>query len=316
MEYDITFTQTQWTLVLSALVVAGFALLGGFVYAISTRGELTERYRGSAVASAALQGVAFVAYIVITLGWIVGYNHVGDRYVPSSGFRFDNGVRYLDWAITVPLLMIELTAVLRFVGPAKQRLRTLVVPSALLMIVAGWIGTDPASNHDKDHSTLLIWGGISTVFFLVVFGVIYPVMFSTIKDMAKAPATSLRNIGSLLVFTWGVYPIAYMFPVFFGTGDANAAVVRQLLFSATDIAAKVGYGVMVHKLAKMLSAESVNAGEETHEDPIFVSGEKIAEARPAVAVALAQLMRTPSAGGSNGIDLTAAGTTVAATGAS
>jgi len=286
VEYDIAFSQTQWTLVLASLVVAGFALVAGFVYTLTTQSELTARYRPSSVAGGALQLVAFFAYVVLTLAWIFGYKHVGNSYAPNTGFRFDNGFRYVDWAVTVPLLMMELTAVMKLTGPARQKLRSVIVPSTFLMVVTGFIGTDPASNHDRDHGTLLLWGGISTVFFVIAFAVLYPAIFSSMKQMPADARVSLRNAASLLIFTWGVYPIVYMFPVFFGTGSADAAVTRQLLFSVTDVVAKAGFGILIHKIAKQLSAADVNAGLDTHPEPIYISGEKVSEARPAVAVAL------------------------------
>ena len=294
MEFYDTFTSTQWSVVLASLVVAGFALFAGMIYQLTSQGEVGSAYKTSVRTGAMLQGVAFLAYVVLTLVWIFGFNRVGNNYVPSS-LHFDNGFRYVDWAVTVPLLMIELSAVLKLTGPARQKLRSILVPAALLMVVTGYVGTDPASNHDLEHGPLLVWGAISTVFFLIAFGVLFPAIGTSIKELPKESGTSLRNIIFLLSFTWGVYPIVYLFPVFFGTGSHDAATVRQILFSVTDIAAKAGYGVLIHKIAVQRTAQDVLAGDATHPEDIYLSGQKIADARPAVAVALVAMLATSGA---------------------
>jgi len=45
----------------------------------------------------------------------------------------------------------------------------------------------------------------------------------------------------------------------------------QLAYSAADVLAKVGFGVLVHKVAKLRTAEDVVAGRETHPEPVWVS---------------------------------------------
>jgi hypothetical protein len=48
----------------------------------------------------------------------------------------------------------------------------------------------------------------------------------------------------------------------------------QVAFSLADIAAKVGFGALIHKVAKLRTAEDVNAGEETHPEEVWISSVK------------------------------------------
>ena len=62
---------------------------------------------------------------------------------------------------------------------------------------------------------------------------------------------------------WGVYPIAYLFPVFGGSffGGEGGFVLRQSGYSTADILAKAAFGLVIFKIAKAKSA---------HDDPSLV----------------------------------------------
>ena len=48
----------------------------------------------------------------------------------------------------------------------------------------------------------------------------------------------------------------------------------QLAYSAADVVAKVGFGVLVHKVAKLRTAEDVAAGLESHPEDVWVGNVK------------------------------------------
>lgn len=61
MESALTYTQGQWDLVLASFVLAAFALIATFVYLISSRGDVSARYRPSGGAGAIVTLIAFLA---------------------------------------------------------------------------------------------------------------------------------------------------------------------------------------------------------------------------------------------------------------
>jgi hypothetical protein len=65
-------------------------------------------------------------------------------------------------------------------------------------------------------------------------------------------------------------PSAYAVPVF---ADVTPAwfTAMQVGYSAADVVAKVGFGVLVHKVAKLRTAEDVAAGVDTHPEPVWSS---------------------------------------------
>jgi hypothetical protein len=91
--------------------------------------------------------------------------------------------------------------------------------------------------------------------------------------MGTEAAHSLRNATTVLLGTFGVYPLVYAIPVF-AEVTPRWLLTIQLAYSAADVLAKVGFGVLVHKVAKLRTAEDVAAGEETHPESIWVSNVK------------------------------------------
>ena len=57
-----------------------------------------------------------------------------------SNVEFNEGYRYVDWMLTVPLLLVETVAVLALTRAASRKLLIKLVPAAALMIALGYPG--------------------------------------------------------------------------------------------------------------------------------------------------------------------------------
>jgi bacteriorhodopsin len=71
----------------------------------------------------------------------------------------------------------------------------------------------------------------------------------------RQPAGVAETIGRLrllLIATWGVYPIAYIFNI---VGDASASsfVTVQVGYTIADVLAKCVFGLTILKIARMKS---------------------------------------------------------------
>jgi bacteriorhodopsin len=64
----------------------------------------------------------------------------------------------------------------------------------------------------------------------------------------------ITNATRILLVTWLVYPITYLFPVFFEYPHDGAETARQLGYTIADITAKAGYGLAILAIAKARSA--------------------------------------------------------------
>jgi len=275
---DLTYSQSQCDIVLASFVLAGFALFATFVYLTMTRSEVSPKYRPSGSAGALIGLIASLAYLLLTISWITGFDFDKSTltYRPSdSALQFHNSYRYVDWAITVPLLSIEMVVVSTLRGQKANKTRLLLVALAFLMIATGFLGADTF-----DSTTgRLVWGLVSTVFFIPLYVIILRTAFSSARELGEPAGPHLRRAGLMLSWTWGVYPIAYCIPFFFADSP-GWAVAGQLAFTLTDIAAKVGYGFFIHATAKARTAVDVAAGEVPHPEAVYIDALKVAEAQP------------------------------------
>jgi bacteriorhodopsin len=304
-----TYTSFQWDLVFFALFVAGFALFAAMIYSIVTRSEISKKYRPAVVASGLICGVATLAYLLLILSWKAGFRLEGESFVPNPGFRFSNGFRYADWTVTVPLLCAELLAVCSLTGSRARNLRFRAMAAAFLMIVTGFIGNELNEGAKPNTSALLIWGGVSTVFYLYLYVGLFGAVRESLPTMSTPAATSLRNATILLFSVWGTYPVVYLIFAF-SRSSVTWAIAAQLAFCAADILAKAGFGSLIHKVAKLRTAEDAAKGEETlpdiYPEEVYLSHEKLSVPRHPLLMADAAGSGAAAANGADGSRSTSA----------
>ncbi len=278
MESQLVFSESQWDIVLASFVLAAFSLLALFVYLLSTKSEISTRFRPSGVAGAIIGLVAFSAYLLLIVSWITGfdYDKTTHLYTPSdSALQFRNAYRYVDWAVTVPLLTVEMIVVSTLVGDKAKRTRTLWMSLAFLMIVTGFLGADTFN----DNTGRLVWGLTSSILFVPLYVGLLRTGFRSARELGEPAGPHLRKAALMLSWTWGVYPLMYCVPFFFAD-SAEWAVGRQLAFTVADIAAKVGYGMFIHAAAKARTAIEVAEGNSPHPEDVYVDSVKVAGAQP------------------------------------
>ena len=253
------FYRWQYELLLYALVVAFFALFAAGVYSISTRSEISKQYRSASVVSALITWVASLAYLALIVIWLTKWhaNAAGTLYSPAPGTIF-TGLRFADWSVTVPLLAVELFAVCNLAGSQAMKTRFAAMAAAFLMIVTGLFGAIAVGQNNASDTELVVWGVISTVFFIALYPLMLGPVFKTMKEVSGPTGVSLRNAVILLLSVWGTYPLVYAIWLFTDRGDSGWATTAQLAFTAADIVAKVGYGVLLHKVAKLRTAEDAD----------------------------------------------------------
>ncbi|MEL6823817.1 MAG: bacteriorhodopsin-like [Calditrichota bacterium] len=236
----------QFNLVYNMLSLALACMLGSFVFFILARNELAPKYRMSMIVSALVVGIAGYHYWRIFGSWDAAYTLVDGAYSPS-GTPFNDAYRYVDWLITVPLLMVELVAVLALAKEKSRSLLTRLVIAAALMIGLGYPGEILGDTNMFSERGL--WGLLSTIPFVYILYVLWGEIGEAIERQTPRVQLLLKNLRLLTVGTWGFYPIAYMAP-FFGFTGAEAEVFLQVGYSIADITAKCGYGIMIYAIAK------------------------------------------------------------------
>ncbi len=252
----------QYQIVYNVISFAFAAMLASFVFFVLGRAQVAEKYRGALVLSSIVVVVAGYHYFRIFESWSTAYTLQNGVYTPS-GTPFNDAYRYVDWLLTVPLLVAELVAVLRLQGGKDKYLMARLMVAAAAMIALGYPGEIAG-----DNGTRLIWGTLSTIPFAYILYVLWVQLANSMERQPASVKVLVRNTRLLLLATWGFYPIAYLIPVI-GLSGGTSTVALQIGYSIADVAAKCGYGLMIYAIARRKTeADMQEIGGEV---PVLIS---------------------------------------------
>ena len=238
-----TLTVSQFSLVYNALSFVFAAMLAAFVFFILSRQNIAPQLRNALTMSALVVVVAGYHYFRIFESWNAAYI-LKDGVYTASGQPFNDAYRYIDWLLTVPLLVAELIASLGLSRKVGGNLTARLAVAAALMVALGYPGEIAA-----DNTTRLIWGVLSTLPFLYI---VYTLFTELGRSTTSQPAEVKALFGRarlLMLATWGFYPIVYSLK-YFGNLNADVVIAVQIGYCIADVLAKAGFGVMIYMIAR------------------------------------------------------------------
>ena len=226
-----------------AMFMLGFvAMAAGTFYFVLERGELKGEGRTSATYAALITFIAAIMY------WqmkdIVVFPNPGD----VSLIAHTMPVRYLDWILTTPLLLIEFGLMASLAGAEKGMTYRLVLAD-IVMVVTGYFGEigvpGSASNYVNFILSTLAWGYIA-----------YTIWKLTPTKGTVAVKAALNNMKKFVIFGWLIYPIGTAIQQFLTINNADGETMKLAVCSAAiiyvfaDVINKVGFGIFALKAFK------------------------------------------------------------------
>jgi len=230
------------------MVVGGFfsltfaVFLGSAIFFFISRMDVSPAYRMAVTISGVIVTIAGYHYFQIMRSF---------EKAVTEGAGFNEAYRYVDWVVTVPLLLTELVLVLA-IAPARRRaLLNKLVPYSFLMIVLGYPG-----EVSGDPTTQWIFWALSMVFFVLILATLFGELSQQIASESPAVQSTLRTLRLVLLVTWSFYPIAYLAPVLLDD-KALGFVIVNVGYAIADITAKAGYGLLIHHVAKVKTEQNI-----------------------------------------------------------
>ncbi|MEL7059833.1 MAG: bacteriorhodopsin-like [Acidobacteriota bacterium] len=242
-----TLSVGQFDLVFNFLSLTIATMFATGIFLFFAQRLVAPAYRVGVIVSGVVVFIAGYHYYRIWESWSEAYTLNAGQYV-ASGIPFNDAYRYADWLITVPLLLIELIAVL---GLAKAvsgpMLRNLSIAS-VAMIALGYPGEVAA-----DAGTAWIFWFLAMIPFLYILYVLFSQLRSTIESESGEVATLFKRARSVIAISWWVYPIAFVLPILGILSGAVGEVGLQIGYSIADITAKAFYAVVIFQIARAKS---------------------------------------------------------------
>lgn len=241
-----TLSLAQYGVVYNVFSFTIASMLGAFAFFVMAKDRVAPKYRISLIASAIVVGIAAYHYFRILGSWEHATEYVNGAYSFNTDL-FNDAYRYVDWLLTVPLLVAELILVLAFTREKSEKLLTKLIVAAVAMIALGYPGEGAS-----EASQIILWGVLSTIPFAYILFVLWGEVGKKIKDQSGRVNLLLNNARLLLVATWGFYPITYALPLL---GADVGLVGMQIGYAVADVLAKAGFGLLIYAIARNKSVD-------------------------------------------------------------
>lgn len=204
--------------------------------------QIAKKYRIATTITGLVTFIAAYHYMQIFISFHSAYA-LKDGVVSLTGYAFNDAYRYVDWLLTVPLLMVELILVMNLSSEETTKMSWTLGLAAAIMVILGYPG-----EISQDPSTRWMWWSLSMIPFLFI---VYTLFFGLRSSISAQPekARDLVSLAcTLTLVSWCFYPIVFTLPMIGLTGGAATTGV-QVGYCIADIVAKAGFGLLIFTIA-------------------------------------------------------------------
>lgn len=254
-------SEMAYQMVAHVLTLGYAVMLAGLFYFILTIKNVAPKYRISSVLSVVVMVSAFLLLYAQSQNWTSSFvfNVEKGRYFLGDGADlFNNGYRYLNWLIDVPMLLFQILFVVSLTRSKFSSIRNQFFFSGAAMIITGYIGQ---YFEVTNIGLFAFWGAISTLFFVHILILMRRVISEGKEGIPVQAQKTLGSIWTLFLIAWMLYPGAYLMPHLLGIGaegglfNEAGVVARQITYTIADVSSKVIYGVLLTIVARSRSLE-------------------------------------------------------------
>jgi bacteriorhodopsin len=195
----------------------------------------TQRVAGKWKTSLTVSGL-------VTMVAAVHYFYMRDVWVTTGATP--TVYRYIDWLITVPLLMVEFYLILSAITKVPTGVFWRLILGTLVMLIGGYVG---------EAGYLGVWPAFIIGMLGWVF-ILYEIFAGEASKInaSKSPETvrSAFNLMRLIVtFGWAIYPIGYFFGYLTGSNPADSMKALNVIYNLADVLNKIAFGVIIWSVA-------------------------------------------------------------------
>merc|ERR1712085_195311 len=228
------------------------------VYLWFRMSAIRDRYKSAVCISGLVTFIAAYHYFRIFNSWVEAYSYSTQTSGPQlTGVPFNDAYRYMDWLLTVPLLLIEILLVMNLSDEEyNSKAKSLGLGSAL-MIASGYYGELTVSGNLAPR--WICWF-VSMIFFLYICKeLLIGLAAATESESDTEIKGKIRLAQVMTVISWCTYPVVYLFPML-GIPAAQAVVGIQIGYCVSDIISKCGVGLVIYQITYAKSSKGALLG--------------------------------------------------------
>lgn len=241
------FDYAQWSAVYNALSFGIAGMGSATIFFWLQLPNVTKNYRTALTITGIVTFIATYHYVRIFNSWVAAFNvsnKGGKEYnVSLTGEPFNDAYRYVDWLLTVPLLLIELILVMRLPADESSSLSWKLGISSAIMVALGYPG-----EIQNDLTERWVWWALAMVPFLYVVNTLLVGLGAATAKQGETVAPLVTRARLLTAISWLTYPCVYIIKNF-GLSGPVATTYEQIGYSIADVIAKAVFGVLIWAIA-------------------------------------------------------------------
>ena len=148
--------------------------------------------------------------------------------------------RYIDWLITVPLLMVEFYLILSAITKVPAGVFWRLIIGTLVMLVGGYVGE--AGYLNTWLAFIIGMAGWAFILWEIFLG-----EASKINSNSATPAvqSAFKLMRWIVVVGWAIYPIGYFLGYLTGANASDSMVLLNVTYNLADVVNKIAFGVII-----------------------------------------------------------------------
>jgi bacteriorhodopsin len=235
-------TLTQFSLVQNAISFGIAAMGAATLFLWLQRSQVAFRYRTAITISGLVTFIATYHYFRIYESFSSSYTAI-NGVVSATGHSFNDAYRYVDWLLTVPLLLVELILVMNLTSKEASSKSLKLGSLAALMVLLGYPG-----EISSDPTTRWIWWALAMIPFAVILYDLFVGLKSSIDTQPENAKALVKLARTIVIVTWSFYPIVFVLPML-GLSGGSSLVAVQIGYTIADVLAKAAFGVFIYLIA-------------------------------------------------------------------
>jgi bacteriorhodopsin len=253
----------QFQAVYNVLSFALASMMATTMYLWLRASAVNEKYKSAVFISGLVTFIAAYHYFRIFNSWVEAYTYTSGGNLTGSpvltGVPFNDAYRYMDWLLTVPLLLIEILLVMKLDSSAFNRKSWTLGLGSALMIVSGYYGELYVTGDLGPRWKC--WFASMVFFLYIVYELLLGLAGATAAEPDPVIQGKIRTAQIMTVISWCTYPAVYLFPML-GVSASSAVVSIQLGYCASDIMSKCGVGLVIYQISYAKSLQEPLAYKE------------------------------------------------------
>jgi bacteriorhodopsin len=263
-------TDSQFQLVYNVLSFSFASMMASTIFLWMRVPSVNDKYRTALLISGLVTFIAAYHYMRIFNSWVEAYKYpaaekgamtIGDGGVfPDpvlTGVPFNDAYRYMDWLLTVPLLLMEIVLTMKMSPEEASSNCKQLGGAAIVMIVLGYPGE--LILEGSLAFRWMYWAAAMVPFVFIVHKLLVGLQDATAREEDSAVRSLIFQSQLVTVVSWCTYPIVYIFPML-GIGGAQAVVAIQCGYCCSDIIAKCGVGLFIYQITSTKSEHERKQG--------------------------------------------------------